>query len=554
MVTIETTATHKPGPEPIEHALELLGRPKAGAVYVGDAVSDLQAARAAGVAAVGVTWGAFSYDGPRRRRARCDRDDAGRARCASSRPMADDAAQDPARARGVAARRARRAICGSTTSSTSPRSRTPSTTRSTASCVELEDAAPRAAHAPDSPTQRVGARPAEGFAPAEHLLPMLSLANARDREALAAWDARARKLLAQRGLDEDIAYVTEPKIDGLAISLVYRDGVLARGATRGDGLDRRGRHGQPAHDRRRCRKRLPRRRPAGADRGARRDLPAARGLRAAQRGAPRGRAERAHEPAQLGRGLAAAEGSARHRLAPARAAHLRASARSRASSSTRTGACSSGCGEHGFPVNPISRRHETFESMAEACEGLVELRARARLRHRRLRRQDRPPRPAGGARVGRARPALGDRVQVPAHDRDHAAARHRPQRGADRRAQPVRGARAGRRRRRDRAHGDAPQRGRHQAQGRAHRRSRDRAARRRRDPAGRRAGARAPRRQRARVPHARPLPGLRRRDRARPRARPCTAASTRTARAAGSRACATSSRAARWTSTAWARS
>jgi len=63
MVTIESTATHKPGPEPIEHALELLGRSKAGAVYVGDAVSDLVAARAAGVAAVGVTWGAFTYEG-----------------------------------------------------------------------------------------------------------------------------------------------------------------------------------------------------------------------------------------------------------------------------------------------------------------------------------------------------------------------------------------------------------------------------------------------------------------------------------------------------------
>jgi pyrophosphatase PpaX len=63
MVTIESTATHKPGPEPIEHALQLLDRPKDGAVYIGDAASDLQAARAAGVAAVGVTWGAYDYDG-----------------------------------------------------------------------------------------------------------------------------------------------------------------------------------------------------------------------------------------------------------------------------------------------------------------------------------------------------------------------------------------------------------------------------------------------------------------------------------------------------------
>jgi DNA ligase (NAD+) len=99
---------------------------------------------------------------------------------------------------------------------------------------ELEAAQPDLRTA-DSPTQRVGVRPAEGFAPVAHLLPMLSLANARDHEALAAWDARARRLLAQKGLDDDIAYVTEPKIDGLAISLVYEHGSLTRGATRGDG-------------------------------------------------------------------------------------------------------------------------------------------------------------------------------------------------------------------------------------------------------------------------------------------------------------------------------
>jgi pyrophosphatase PpaX len=62
LVTVESTTTHKPGPEPIQHALDLLGRPAAGAVYVGDAASDLQSARAAGVAAVAVTWGAMTYD------------------------------------------------------------------------------------------------------------------------------------------------------------------------------------------------------------------------------------------------------------------------------------------------------------------------------------------------------------------------------------------------------------------------------------------------------------------------------------------------------------
>jgi DNA ligase (NAD+) len=69
-----------------------------------------------------------------------------------------------------------------------------------------------------------------------HLQPMLSLANARDEAELRAWEHRVRTLLTRRGIPErEIEYVTEPKIDGLAISLVYEDGVLARGATRGDG-------------------------------------------------------------------------------------------------------------------------------------------------------------------------------------------------------------------------------------------------------------------------------------------------------------------------------
>jgi DNA ligase (NAD+) len=84
---------------------------------------------------------------------------------------------------------------------------------------------------PDSPTQRVGGKPLDKFAPVKHLQPMLSLANARNADELRAWEARVRKL---SGRDQ-IAYVTEPKIDGLAISLVYENGVFVRGATRGDG-------------------------------------------------------------------------------------------------------------------------------------------------------------------------------------------------------------------------------------------------------------------------------------------------------------------------------
>ena len=89
---------------------------------------------------------------------------------------------------------------------------------------------------PESPTQRVGGRPLERFEPVRHLQPMLSLANARTEEELAAWVKRITGLLTKAGVeDAAIDYVIEPKIDGLAISLVYERGVLVRGATRGDG-------------------------------------------------------------------------------------------------------------------------------------------------------------------------------------------------------------------------------------------------------------------------------------------------------------------------------
>jgi DNA ligase (NAD+) len=88
---------------------------------------------------------------------------------------------------------------------------------------------------PDSPTQRVGAPPQEEFATVRHRVPMLSLANAFDRSELIAFDERVKRYLG-RPQDEAIDYVSELKVDGLAVSLTYEDGVLVRGATRGDGL------------------------------------------------------------------------------------------------------------------------------------------------------------------------------------------------------------------------------------------------------------------------------------------------------------------------------
>jgi DNA ligase (NAD+) len=89
---------------------------------------------------------------------------------------------------------------------------------------------------PDSPSQRVGAPPAERFEPVRHLGPMFSLANARNEEELRAWHTRLVGLIVKVGEDpERVDFVVEPKVDGLAVSLLYEGGRLVRGATRGDG-------------------------------------------------------------------------------------------------------------------------------------------------------------------------------------------------------------------------------------------------------------------------------------------------------------------------------
>jgi DNA ligase (NAD+) len=84
---------------------------------------------------------------------------------------------------------------------------------------------------PDSPTQRVGGAPLEGFEKVRHKTPMLSLANAFGPQDLREFDRRVRNALP----GEDVEYVCELKIDGLAVSLIYENGVFVRGATRGDG-------------------------------------------------------------------------------------------------------------------------------------------------------------------------------------------------------------------------------------------------------------------------------------------------------------------------------
>ena len=97
---------------------------------------------------------------------------------------------------------------------------------------ELEAAHPELV-TPDSPTQRVGAEPLPEFEKVEHRRPLLSLENAFSEEEVRAWEKRVLRIL---GNGAEVGYTVEPKIDGLAVSLCYEDGLLVQGATRGNGF------------------------------------------------------------------------------------------------------------------------------------------------------------------------------------------------------------------------------------------------------------------------------------------------------------------------------
>ncbi len=101
---------------------------------------------------------------------------------------------------------------------------------------------------PDSPTQRVGAQPASKFSQITHRIPLLSLANAMNEEELRQFDIQVKRFLntgnkiefmtelkLERFLDTEIEYMAEPKLDGLAVELVYENGLFVHGSTRGDG-------------------------------------------------------------------------------------------------------------------------------------------------------------------------------------------------------------------------------------------------------------------------------------------------------------------------------
>ncbi len=291
---------------------------------------------------------------------------------------------------------------------------------------------------------------------------MLSLGNVRSEQELRAWVERMRNHLAREGIPEPrFTFVVEPKIDGLAISLVYRDGVLERGATRGNGEI-----GEDVTHNLRTIGAIPLRV---------RDAPALLEVRGEvymslkdftalnERRAEAGEStfmNPRNSAAGTIRQLDPADAAKRplsiwclpgggHRRAVLRAplAGARVAARARLPRQPRhQGARERGRGDRAVPGVGAAPR-------------------RARLRDRRRRRQGRRARAAAPARLGRARPALGGRVEVPADDRRHEAREGDVERRQVRRPAPVRRARTGGSGRRDDQARHAAQRGGHRPQG-----------------------------------------------------------------------------------------
>ncbi len=227
----DDTERHKPDPEPVLAALERLGAEPAEAAYVGDSPFDIQAGKSAGDLRSGGRVGRDSF----RRDVAGSRAGCVRA-CAGGAPGCPLGRSRDDRLQLIASEELRRLVEHHLYR------------YHVLDDPELSDAAYDALYdelqaiedehpelvTPDSPTQRVGAPPADGFRKVEHLSPMGSLEKVTTAEALSKWADDVRK--APWHVTNAVAYVLEPKIDGSAVSLVYENGVYVRGATRGDGL------------------------------------------------------------------------------------------------------------------------------------------------------------------------------------------------------------------------------------------------------------------------------------------------------------------------------
>ena len=215
---------------------------------------------------------------------------------------------------------------------------------------------------PDSPTQRVGAPASGRFQKVRHLTPMGSLEKVTTDETLFKWADDVRKRLDS---DEPVAYVTEPKIDGLAINLTYEDGVLVRGATRGDGLQ-----GEDVTVNLRTISSIPLKMRGDS-------LPAAAEVRGEVYMPISGFRELNERVAELGQKLApnprnAAAGSLRQKDSSITASRPLAVWMYGLGDAEPLGIDThwealEWLREHGFRTNPFAERHDSIESVAEVC-------------------------------------------------------------------------------------------------------------------------------------------------------------------------------------------
>ena len=259
--------------------------------------------------------------------------------------------------------------------------------------VALEEAHPELL-TPDSPTHRVGAPPSDRFQKVRHLEQMGSLDKVTTDEALVKWADDVRKRL---GTDEPVAFVIEPKIDGLAVNLTYENGLFVRGATRGDSVQ-----GEDVTPNLRTIRAIPLRMRGGGS------PPAVLEVRG-----------EVYLPLSGFRDLNARLAGTNQKLAPNPRNAAAGSVRQKNSAITADRPLSVwvyGTGqaegvdfggqfemlewlrERGFPTNPFAQRLEAIEDVAEACRELGDAPRRARLRDRRDRDQGRLARPAAPAR------------------------------------------------------------------------------------------------------------------------------------------------------------
>ena len=238
----------------------------------------------------------------------------------------------------------------------------------------------------------------------QHLEPMGSLEKVTTEEGLRKWDDDVRKRL---GTDEPVAYVLEPKIDGLAVNLTYEDGVLVRGATRGDGVQGEDVIAESPHDQ--GDPAAPDGRRAGRDRGARRGLPAALAASSELNERLVGTNQKlAPNPRNAAAGSLRQKNSAITADRPLSIWVYGAGHREGVEFETQFEMLE-WLREHGLRTNPYAERLESIEEVGGRLRRVGEAAAGARLRDRRRRDQGRLARPAASgsasctpARAGRA--------------------------------------------------------------------------------------------------------------------------------------------------------